>query len=54
MLHPLSFTEHQSRLAGRIAAIDAIEAEADRLERRHVATLCNRASRIQRSRRSAN
>lgn len=44
--------EHKARLAGQVAAIDAICEYADRLSARHVATLCNRSDRMQRTRRT--
>lgn len=40
--------ERKARIAGQVAAIDAICEFADRLSARHVATLCHRSSAIQR------
>lgn len=44
--------ERKSRLAGQIAAIDAICEHADKLSARHVATLSNRHASIHATRRA--
>jgi hypothetical protein len=47
------FTEAKARLAGQVAAADAICEYADRLRSRDVARMCGRMDRLQHSHRTA-